>query len=126
MTEEEIKKLAVEYVDNCTKKAGFVILAESIKSDFIDLFVAGFMKCQELKAKSLQWHKVSEKLPEMDVLVYLWNKIDDFPVVARRHIPYGQKKWLWDCKWGIGFTISQLIGEDYLWKEIVLPELPKE
>ena len=50
MTEEEIKELAREYIDSCTKKAGFVILAEQIKSDFIDLFVAGFMKCLELQA----------------------------------------------------------------------------
>lgn len=69
------------------------------------------------------WYKVSDKLPEMNVLVYLWNKIDNFPVVACRHIPYGHKEWVWDCKWGSGFTVSQLAGKDYLWKEIVLPKL---
>lgn len=46
--EKEIKKLAEDYIDSCTKKSGFVILAEGIKGDFIDLFVAGFMKCLEI------------------------------------------------------------------------------
>lgn len=73
--------------------------------------------------KANEWHKVLDKLPEMDELVYVWNKIDDFPVVARRHIPYGHKEWVWDCKWGSGYTVSQLVGENYLWKEIALPKL---
>lgn len=76
--------------------------------------------------KANEWYRVSDKLPEMDVLVYLWKKGRDFPLVARRHIPYGQKEWVWDCMWGSGFIVSQLKGKDYLWKEIVLPELPKE
>ncbi|MBO7733649.1 MAG: hypothetical protein J6S67_13885 [Methanobrevibacter sp.] len=88
---------------------------KSYKDGFKDGAEFGYNKANE-------WHKVSDKLPEMDVLVYLWNNIDDFPVVACRHIPYGQKKWFWDCKWGSGFTVSQLAGEDYLWKEIVLPK----
>lgn len=50
MTEEEIKELSREYIDSCTKRAGFVILTENIKNDFIDLFVAGYMKCLELNA----------------------------------------------------------------------------
>ena len=69
--------------------------------------------------KANEWHKASDKLPEMDVLVYLWNGVDDFPVVACRHIFHGKKEWVWDCKWGSGFTVSQSVG--YLWKEIVLP-----
>ena len=73
--------------------------------------------------KANEWNKVSDKLPEMDVLVYLWNNIDDFPVVARRHIFYGQENWVWDCKWGSGYTVTQSAGKNYLWKEIVLPEL---
>ena len=76
--------------------------------------------------KANEWHRVSDKLPEMDVFVYLWKEGKDFPVVARRLLPYGQKEWVWDCMWGSGFTISQLKGKDYLWKEITLPELPKE
>lgn len=57
MTEEEIKELGREYVDTCTKRAGFVILTENIKSDFIDLFVAGFMKCLELNEAKLKEEK---------------------------------------------------------------------
>ena len=72
--------------------------------------------------KANEWYKVSDKLPEMDVLVYLWNNVDDFPVVARRHIPYGAEKWVWDCKWGSGYTVSQLAAKGYLWKEIVSPK----
>ena len=76
--------------------------------------------------KANEWHRVSDKLPALDMFVYLWKEGEDFPVVARRHIPYGQKEWVWDCMWGSGFTISQLKGKDYLWKEIILPALPKE
>ena len=76
--------------------------------------------------KANEWYRVSDKLPEMDVLVYLWKKGRDFPLVARRHIPYGQKEWVWDCMWGSGFTVSQLKGKDYFWKEIVLPKEIKE
>ena len=72
--------------------------------------------------KANEWHKVSDKLPEMDVLVYLWKKGKDFPVVACRHFPYGKKEWVWNCEWGSGFTISQLKGRDFLWKEIILPK----
>lgn len=76
--------------------------------------------------KANEWYRVSDKLPEMDVLVYLWKKGDDFPVVARRHIFYGQKEWVWDCMWGSGYTMSQSKGKDYLWKEITLPNEVKE
>lgn len=72
--------------------------------------------------KANEWHRVSDKLPAMDVLVYLWKKGDVIPVVARRHIFYRQKEWVWSCLWGSGFTISQLKGRDRLWKEITLPK----
>ena len=42
--------------------------------------------------KANEWHRVSNKFPEMDVLVYLWKKGTDFPVVACRHFPYGKKE----------------------------------
>ena len=76
--------------------------------------------------KANEWYRVSDKLPEMDAFVYLWKKGDDFPVVARRHIFYGQKEWVWDCMWGSGYTMSQSKGKDYLWKEITLPNEVKE
>lgn len=66
---EEIKELAREYIDNCTERAGFVILTENIKNDFIDLFVAGFMKCLELN-KEAKWHdlrKDPNDLPKIDI-----------------------------------------------------------
>ena len=72
--------------------------------------------------KANEWHGVSDKLPRMDVFVYLWRKGDDFPVVACRHIFRGHKEWVWYCMWGSGYTMSQLKGKDYLWKEIVLPK----
>ena len=60
MTEEEIKELGREYVDTGTRRAGFVILAENIKNDFIDLFVAGFMKCLELNEAKMKEEKEVE------------------------------------------------------------------
>ena len=72
--------------------------------------------------KANEWHRVSDKLPEMNVLVYLWNNNDDFPVVACRQVPYGKKEWVWNCKWGSGYTVSQSVGKDYLWQEIELPK----
>ena len=92
----------------------FVEADKNLKAIFTDL------------SKANEWHRVPDKLPEMDVLVYLWKKGKDFPVVARRHLPYGQKEWVWDCMWGSGFTISQLKGRDYSWKEIVSPKEIKE
>ena len=61
ITEEEIKELGREYVDTCTRRAGFIILPENIKSDFIDLFVAGFMKCLEINEEKLKEEKESKK-----------------------------------------------------------------
>ena len=51
----EIRKLAEKYIDSCTQKTGFVILPGCLKEDFIDLFVAGFMKCLEIN-KPNEWH----------------------------------------------------------------------
>ena len=34
--------------------------------------------------------------------------------------PTPRMMWVWNCEWGSGFTINQLKGKDYLWKEIVL------
>ena len=97
-------------------------------------YASDYITCQEAYKdgaefgynKANEWHRVSDKLPALDVFVYLWKKGDDFPVVACRHIFCGQKEWVWDCMWGSGYTMSQSKGKDYLWKEIVLPELPKE
>jgi hypothetical protein len=69
-----------------------------------------------------EWHKASDKLPEMDVFVYIWNDTDECPFVARRHIPIGRKDWIWDCNIGRGLYRSQSVGKDYLWKEIIPPK----
>ena len=82
MKEEEIRKLAEDYIDSCTKKSGFVILAESLKDDFIDLFVAGFMKCLEIN-KSNEWHDLEKNpndLPSKGRLVICYLKEDVFDV----------------------------------------------
>lgn len=125
MTEDDLEKKAEEWVKENTckdcsryvkcKSNEYCTCKECSKEKWKNGAEFGYNKTNE-------WYKVSEILPEMDVLVYLWNKSDDFPVVACRHIPYGQKDWVWDYKWGSGFTVSQLVGEDYLWKEIVLPK----
>lgn len=71
MTDEKIREFAREYIDSCTKRAGFVILTENIKNDFIDLFVAGYMKCLELNAGKPKWHKLDWKqdYPKLDRLI---------------------------------------------------------
>ena len=114
---EEIEKEALKWVKNVFPNDEFK--QSGISRALVEFAELGYNKANE-------WHRVSDKLPAMDVFVYLWKEGKDFPVVARRHVPYGQKEWVWNCEWGSGFTISQLKGKDYLWKEIILPTLPKE
>ena len=76
--------------------------------------------------KANEWHYVKDILPEEDVYVYLLYKGGDYPVVARRHIFCGKTEWEWDCKWGSGYQLKADNEEIIAWKEIVLPELPKE
>lgn len=78
-------------------------------------YISGYNEANE-------WHKVSDKLPEMDVFVYIWNIGDNYPFVARRCIPSGWEDWCWDCTIGIGKYVSQLGGKDFLWKEIIPPK----
>lgn len=73
--------------------------------------------------KATEWHYVKDKLPEEDVYVYLWCKGDGYPVVARRHIFYGETEWKWNCKWGSGYQLKADSEKVIAWKEIVLPEL---
>ena len=112
MTREELRKEATMTVEwECTP--------------MIDrpLFVHAYITGAEFGYnKANEWHRVSDKLPRMDVFVYLWRKGDDFPVVACRHIFRGHKEWVWYCIWGSGYTMSQLKGKDYLWKEITPPK----
>ena len=131
MTDEEMtdEEMAEKYakglcktckVDVCRySKIKTCVTKESLKQAYLAGAESGYNKANE-------WHRVSDKLPKMDVFVYLWRKGDDFPVVACRHIFLGHKEWVWYCMWGSSYTMSQLKGKDYLWKEITLPALPKE
>ena len=118
MKEEEIRKLAEDYIDSCTKKSGFVILAESLKGDFIDLFVAGFMKCLEVN-KTDEWHFVSkEGFPNKDD-IYLIIRSDglhlgDYCCGGDGDI---------DCQSWCDYPSEEEIQDDSViaWKEIVLP-----
>ena len=77
--------------------------------------------------KANEWHYPSKgELPEYDVYVFLWCEDDIFPVVASRHIPYGknEKDWVWDCKWGSGYTLPSECEKIIAWQ--YLPEPPKE
>lgn len=130
MKEEEIRKLAEDYIDSCTKKSGFVILAESLKGDFIDLFVAGFMKCLEIN-KSNEWHYVKDKLPKESgrYLVYVGGGENgiyplDFDTEAN---DFGY--WCLDVGENLGVrdSIFETVAERnedavIAWKEIKLPE----
>ena len=110
---EEIEKEALKWVKDVFPNDEFK--QSGISRALVEFAELGYNKANE-------WHRVSDKLPKMDMFVYLWKEGEDFPVVARRHIFCGQKEWVWDCMWGSGYTMSQSKGEDYLWKEIVLPK----
>ena len=114
---EEIEKEAIKWVKDVFPNDEFK--QSGISRALVEFAELGYNKANE-------WHRVSDKLPKMDMFVYLWKEGDDFPVVACRHIFCGQKEWVWDCMWGSGYTMSQSKGEDYLWKEIVLPKGIKE
>ena len=68
MTDEELEEKARDYIDRCTKSAGFVILPEQLKQDFIDLYMAGARENQ------LQWHKVADGDLPKDAS-YVWTNV---------------------------------------------------
>lgn len=68
MTKEELEEKARDYIDRCTKSAGFVILPEQLKQDFIDLYMAGARENQ------LQWHKVADGYLPKDAR-YVWTNV---------------------------------------------------
>ena len=116
MKEEEIRKLAEDYIDNCTKKSGFVILAESLKGDFIDLFVAGFMKCLEVN-KANEWHYVKDGDLPKDDKQYL--VLFSYNYKGKQEMSCGVRDNLHS-----DFKIHRCYTEQIIaWKEIVLPEL---
>lgn len=122
MKEEAIRKLAEDYIDSCTKKSGFVILAESLKGDFIDLFVAGFMKCLEIN-KANEWHFVKDgDLPPFDTNVLVIHKWNRTPEVGKRTTVFiNSSQWVWAmCSDRYRYTSDD--KNVIAWKEIVLPE----
>ena len=68
MFEKELEEKARDYIDRCTKSAGFVILPEQLKQDFIDLYMAGARENQ------LQWHKVADGDLPKDAR-YVWTNV---------------------------------------------------
>ena len=68
MTNEELEEKARDYIDRCTKSAGFIILPEQLKQDFIDLYMAGARENQ------LQWHKVADGDLPKDAH-YVWTNV---------------------------------------------------
>ena len=104
--EKEIRKLAEDYIDSCTKKSGFVILAESLKGDFIDLFVAGFMKCLEVN-KTDEWHYAKDEIPS-----------EDAPLLCVRG---GRVYIAWYYNGIYHDSRCCQVKKPYAWKEIILP-----
>lgn len=94
MSEQEIEELARQYIDSCTERNGFVILAEGIKRDFIDLFVAGFMKCLELKAGGQKWHKVADEgYPKEKTYVIVYTNLNKYYVAEKVENHFMSKGW---------------------------------
>ena len=115
MKEEEIRKLAEDYIDSCTKKSGFVILAESLKGDFIDLFVAGFMKCLEIN-KADEWHYLKDgDLPKENKLYFVAIKDNGLAIAYFNGLH-------WETRYNLG-DFGHCVETVIAWKEIVLPEL---
>ena len=127
MKEEEIMKLAEDYIDSCTKKSGFVILAEGLKRDFIDLFVAGFMKCLEIN-KPNEWHYIKNGDYPRDKKTVL-----ALCIVGGEPYPYLAQYWKGsttakkngvDLNWSCWLNNMQReVVEPYAWREITIPEL---
>ena len=111
MTKEELEEKARDYIDRCTKSAGFVILPEQLKQDFIDLYVAGARENQ------LQWHYVKDgDLPEENqwVLVY-----DGSYTVCNYHSNT-------PIKWLDNYENEVYEGNIIAWKDITPPKEVKE
>ena len=114
MKEEEIRKLAEDYIDSCTKKSGFVILAESLKGDFIDLFVAGFMKCLEIN-KADEWHYLKDgDLPKENKLYFVVIKDNGLAIAYFNGLH-------WETRYNLG-DFGHCVETVIAWKEIVLPK----
>ena len=92
MTEDELRKKGNAYLDKCTKRAGFVMLPEQLRNDFVDMYVAGALDNVN------EWHYPSKgdypKCGEFDatsnlVLVFWWS-VDSKGKTAK---VYGLDRW---------------------------------
>ena len=93
-----------------------VMLAQGYELGFQKGAMFGFNKANE-------WHKVSDKLPEMEAFVYLWTNVNNYPMIACRRKKCDEIDWYWDCQGGYYITRLVSVDEGYLWKEIILPKL---
>lgn len=84
------------------KEQGFVILTDNIKNDFIDLFVAGFVKCLELN-KETKWHTTD--LTKQNELYYC-------KIKSTVGTSYYRETLFIDGKWNI------VMGEVIAWCEM--------
>ena len=115
MFEEEVDEMAV---NNAKKKYG---LEGSICMNIQECaYVNGFQQGAKFGYnKANEWHKPSEKLPEECSLVLAYS-FDDTEPSLWKFVTSDQWEWL---PKRIVFCSNDQIR---LWKEIVLPELPKE
>ena len=105
MTNEELEEKARDYIDRCTKSAGFVILPEQLKQDFIDLYMAGARENQ------LQWHKVADGDIPKENKLYLVQIKDNGLAIAYfngRH---------WETRYNLGYS-GHCVETVIAWHEI--------
>jgi len=118
MTDEEIKELAREYINGCTKRADFVILTEGILSDFIDLFVAGFMKCSELH-EAIKWHDLTKDpndLPPADPMLPRCSIQVFGTAKTPMHYDFTNREWVSDLSYETVNPIAWYDIPDYEWE----------
>jgi hypothetical protein len=104
MTDEEMAEEYKETVHRWRDSKGELVQEEDVKQAFID----GYHECE----KEHEWHHVKDELPPEDV-----------PLLCVR----GGKiyvAWYWDNIYHDSRCCQ--VKKPYDWKEIVLPELPKE
>ena len=117
MTNEELEEKARDYIDRCTKSAGFVILPEQLKQDFIDLYMAGARENQ------LQWHYPSKgEYPKEgeNVLCYCKCRTEIKFCCVGHTIIGGDNKIRW---WSSDRSEKLNV---YAWKDITPPKEVKE
>ena len=117
MFEKELEEKARDYIDRCTKSAGFVILPEQLKQDFIDLYMAGARENQ------LQWHYPSKgEYPKEgeNVLCYCKCRTEIKFCCVGHTIIGGDNKIRW---WSSDRSEKLNV---YAWKDITPPKEVKE